>query len=222
MIVDGIVGYFKSLAVGGSLVNSFTGWRQKVRLFYADVDIINESRSLELDATIDMTVNLDTELLKTPAENRQVYTSGALLKPKVITINAHMDIAKLEQIKELRDKVIPVWIMCSKNLPGAITQIGYWTPDNNLFAINGISIVDNGYDNTVAVTFTLEEIKLFTYNREYQYDLQTNKVIKKNKSASSITGSGARPVEYKNAVIDPPLKDLNKDYLNPNVTGGVK
>lgn len=221
MVINGIVNYFKNLSVGGSIVNSFTGWKQKVRLFYADTDSINESRSLELDATININVNLDIELLRTPAENREVYTSGALKKPTIITIQAHLDVQKLEQLKELRDKLIPVWIMTSKNLPGAITQIGYWTPDNNLFAINGISIMDNGYDNTIAVTFTLEEIRLFSYAREYKYDVQKNKIIKTNKNKNGNTASGKiTPVGY-GSWFDPkyPLFDLDKDYLNLNVFG---
>lgn len=216
MIVNGIVNYFKNLSVGGGIVNSFTGWRQKVRLFYADTEVINESRFIELDATISMNVNLDIELLRTPAENREVYASGALKKPTVISIQAHIDVSKLEQLKELRDKIIPVWVMASKNFPGVITQIGYWTPNNNLFAINGIAIVDNGFDNTVAVTLTLEEIRLFSYAREYKYDLETNKVIKSNKNTASGTGGKGTLVEYGNSLEKDPL-DPRKDYLDPNV-----
>lgn len=219
MIVNGIVNYFKDLSVGGSLVNSFTGWRQKTRLFYADTENINTSRYLELDATVDINVNLDIELLKTPAENREVYTSGALKKPKVISIQAHINASKLDKLYELYNKMIPVWIMTSKSLPGVITQIGYWSPSTSLFAVNGISIVEGGYDNTVAVTLSLEEIRLFSYVREYQYDLESNKIIKKDKNKVSGNGGGKiSPVGY-GSWFDPkyPLTDLKKDYLNQNL-----
>lgn len=217
MIINGLVNYFKSLAVGGGIVNVFTGWRKKVTLYYADTEIINTAKSIELDATTDFTVILDTDLLKTPAENQKVYTAGALKKPKKIEIRCHIEASKLEKLNQMREDIVPVWVLCSKNMAGTMTQVGYWA-DASRYGISSMTYVDTGYDNSVALTLTLEELRLFTYDREYQYDVKTNKIKKKNKS-STLGGSKGEVVPYGGILQELPTPK-NKPHLDPNIIGG--
>lgn len=195
MIISGLVNYFKSLSVGGSIVNLFTGSRKKVRLFYADEDILSEARSLELDATTEFMMTLDTQLMKVPAEDQVVYTHGALLKPKRIDIKAHIDVVKLEQINEMWANLVPVWVMCSKNMPGVLIQADYWSSGTTKFAISSITLLDSGYDNTVAVNISLEEVRLFSYRSLLMYTLKTNKASVKSKINKVSGNNGTLAVE---------------------------
>ena len=185
-VIEGLTRYFRDLSVGGSLLNNVTGWRQKVRLFYADDDFIDTSRSIELDATTNISVSLDTDLLRTPAENQVVYTMGALKKPKRIDITCHLDVTKLEKLNAIWENMIPVYVMTEKSLSGVITQVGYWA-DSSKYGIVNITQNDTGFDNTVYVTISLEELRLYSYNREYTYNLKTNTIKKIDKSSNSET-----------------------------------
>lgn len=212
MIISGVIKYFKSLSVGGSTLNAITGFRKKTFLYYADQDVIDTARKIELDATVEFKVTLDTDLMKTPAENQKVYTTGALKKPKRIDIQAHVDVVKLEELNRLYENTTPVWVLCSKNMAGAITQVGYYA-DGAKYGIQSIVYNDTGYDNTVAVTISLEELRMFTYDKEYTYDVSKNKVIKKSKSDTNTSGAKATPQGY-NAPWRP------KADLTPNQGGG--
>ena len=184
-LISGLTRYFKDLSVSGSALNLLTGWRQKVRLFYADTEKLDKSRAIELDATTSIVVSMDTDLLKTPAENQEVYTLGALKKPRRIDIQAHIDKTKLEQLNYLWKTITPVYVLTEKNLSGVITQIGYWT-DSCKYGIINITETDTGYDNTVAVSISLEEIRLFTYAKEYEYILKSNKIVNSGKNKTTI------------------------------------
>lgn len=215
-VIEGLTRYFKDLSVSGSLVNVVTGWRQKVRLFYADVDEPDISRSIELDATTEITVTLETDLLQTPAENQVVYTQGALLKPKQIQINCHLDVSKLTKLNILREALIPVYVMAEKNMAGIVTQVGYWS-DSAKYGIKSITQLDNGYDNTVAVTILLEELRLFTYQKEYVYNTKQNKIPEKDKRADTVNAAGEIRPSYVEVVKDwgNRLKTIAK-----NIVGG--
>lgn len=211
MIIDGLVSYFKDLSVSGSLVNVITGWRNKVRLFYADLDVPDMSRSIELDATTEITVSLDTELMQTPAENQKVYTLGALNKPKRIEIKCHIDKTKLEQLNTMRDTIMPVYVLTEKNLSGVITQVGYWS-DSSKYGIKSLVQNDTGYANTVAVTIILEEIRLFTYKKEYIYDVKQNTIPKVNKVNNQVSSSGQYTAYQAQDIVDSQKSrlDINK------------
>lgn len=218
-VIEGLTRYFRDLSVGGSLLNNVTGWRQKVRLFYADDDFIDTSRSIELDATTNISVSLDTDLLRTPAENQVVYTMGALKKPKRIDITCHLDVTKLEKLNAIWENMIPVYVMTEKSLSGVITQVGYWA-DSSKYGIVNITQNDTGYDNTVYVTISLEELRLYSYNREYTYNLKTNTIKKIDKSSNSET-QGKVVNAYGN-VFDRNIENVKKNELSIITKNGGK
>lgn len=218
-VIEGLTRYFRDLSVGGSLLNNITGWRQKVRLFYADADFIDTSRSIELDATTNISVSLDTDLLRTPAENQVVYTMGALKKPKRIDITCHLDVTKLEKLNAIWENMIPVYVMTEKSLSGVITQVGYWA-DSSKYGIVNITQNDTGYDNTVYVTISLEELRLYSYNREYTYNLKTNTIKKIDKSSNSET-QGKVVNAYGN-VINKNIEKVKKNELGKIIKNGGK
>ena len=182
MVVSGAIKYFKSLSVGSGIESSikgiFSGMPKKTTLIYAsDKDEFKNNKTLEIDATVDFNISMETRLLETPAENQQVYTAGALKQPKTVTIRCYVELDKMSQLKELHDNTIPVWIVCEKPIPSIMTQRGYYA-DSSLYSLQVVGITNEGYDNCVACSLTFKEIFLFDYEKEYLYDSKRNKINK--------------------------------------------
>ena len=182
MIINGIVKYFKSLSVGSGIESTvrglFTGQPRKTTLIYAKDLALDSNKTLEIDATLDFSITMDTKLLDTPAENQVVYTNGALRQPKKITIKCYLELDKLNQLREIHRNIIPVWVVCRKPIPSVINQKGYYA-DADLYAVQSITITDEGFYNSVACTLVLREIQTFEYKSEYLYNPKKNTINRK-------------------------------------------
>lgn len=191
MLIDGVLKYFKSLSVGSgveSTVHSlFSGFAKKTTLIYAKDLALDSNKTLEIDATIDFSITMETKLLDTPAENQVVYTAGALRQPRIITIKCYLELDKLTQLKEIYDNTIPVWVVCEKPIPSTINQKGYYA-DSSLYAVQSMTVVNEGYYNCVACTLTLREIQVFTYQSESLYDKSKNKINKASTNKQQTVG----------------------------------
>lgn len=192
MIVKGLMKYFKDLSVGDTLIGSFLNPRKKISLYYADEEILSTSKSIEIDATTIFNISMQTQVIKTPAENQKVYTAGALKSPKTIEITGYINKTKIEQINELYNNTIPVWVLSQTNFNGVITQIGYYA-DGNKYLVTDISMVEEGYDNIVAIRLLLEEIVFFTYQRELIYSSKSNSIVNQSKT-SKVNGAAVKKV----------------------------
>lgn len=182
MIVNGVLKYFKSLSVGNTNTNNATGIFQsggsrKTTLIYVTGEEITSNNILEIDATIDFNISMETKLIETPAENQIVYTNGALKQPKTITIKCYLELDKLSKLKEIYENITPLWVVCEKPIPSTINQKGYYS-DASTYALQSINIINEGYYNCVACTLVLKEIRMFEYRSEYLYNVKNNKIDK--------------------------------------------
>ncbi len=182
MIVEGVMKYFKSLAVGGGIESTvkglFTGQPKKCTLIYAQDTLSQANNILEIDSTVDFDISMETKLLDTPAEDQIVYTSGALRQPKTIIIRCYLELDKLVQLNQIHRETIPVYVVYEKPMPSVITQKGYYA-DADIYALQTIKIQDEGFKNCVACTLILREIQTFTYQSEYLYNTKQNTVGRK-------------------------------------------
>lgn len=192
MIINGVLKYFKSLSVGSGIESTvrglFTGQARKTTLIYAKDSALDSNKTLEIDATVDFSITMDTKLLDAPAENQVVYTNGALRQPKKITIKCYLELDKLSQLREIHRDIIPVWVVCRKPIPSVINQKGYYA-DADLYAVQSITIVDEGYYNSVACTLVLREIQTFEYQSEYLYNAKNNTINKKPTNKTQNVGT---------------------------------
>lgn len=184
MIVSGAIKYFKSLSVGSGIESSirglFSGMPKKTTLIYVGDDSnFGNNKTLELDATLEFNLSMETRVLETPAENQQVYSNGALKQPKIITVRCYVELDKMRQLEEIHNNITPLWIVCDKPIPSTMNQRGYYT-DSSMYCLQVISITNEGYDNCVACSLTFREIFLFDYSAEYIYDTKKNKINKGN------------------------------------------
>ena len=181
MVINGVLKYFKTLSVGSGVESTirglFSGFAKKTTLIYAKDLAVDSNKTLEIDATVDFNVVMDTRLMDTPAENQIVYTAGALKQPKTIVIKCYIELDKLSQLREIHENIIPVWVVCEKPMPSTINQKGYYA-DASLYAVQSISVVDEGYYNCVSCSLTLREIHMFEYESESIYDIKNNKINK--------------------------------------------
>lgn len=217
MIVNGLTTYFKSLSVGGTLVNVFSGGRKKTRLFFADDLVLTNAKSIELDATTEFKVIMTTKTMKTPAENLKVYRQGSIVQPKKIEIKAHIDIVKLEKINQICSDAIPVVVMCTKNMAGTTMKAGFWSDGYTKFCVTSATVIDEGYDNSVLVNLVLEEAVEFSYSISALYKVSTN-VAKVASKVEKVTGANGKvvPVDkgwFNNGLPEQTYVDVGKGVI---------
>lgn len=198
MIVDtlitGVSKYFTSLSV-----DSLWGYK-KISLIEADENKIPTGLELTIDATSSVNSTINKSLMQHSSESKKVYMDGTKINPVKMTITGHIEVTKLAEIQSLASDDKWMYVSMTKDIGGSYismskfgqTQIGRVVDtvsglfsdsgegtqiyaDCKLYVIQNLSITDEGFINTVAVSIDLVEVVLFEYDLQYKYGVKQSK-----------------------------------------------
>jgi hypothetical protein len=189
MIVTGIASYYSDYSVSPS--NGY----YKVSLLELDNSGVANGFEVELDATSSVSLSISKSLMQHSAESQKVYMDGAKMNPNKMTINSVVSASKIPQIERLAgiDKAVLVSMFHvfggsvggdSDIVPASTAgDIGdsliAYVPMGTPYVVRSLSIEDDGFKNTVNVSFDLEELVLFEFDvvDTYKYGVKESSKI---------------------------------------------
>ncbi|MGL5717426.1 MAG: hypothetical protein ACRCX7_11095 [Cetobacterium sp.] len=202
-LITGVKKYFTSLSV-----DSLWGYK-KVSLMEADDNKIPTGIELIIDATTSVSTTINKSLMQHSSESKKVYMDGTKINPVKMTINGHIETTKLADIQRLANEDTWMYVSMTKDIGGSfmsmsrdsqqaiprvIGQLGLANEsasqiysDCKLYTIQNLSIGDEGFINTVAISLDLVEVVLFEYDMQYKFGVKQNKG-----SSGKVQQSGTR------------------------------
>lgn len=161
--------------------------RKKVRLYLADEERIATGEFFEFDATENLAVSITNKSAVYSAESHSVYTDGIVNQPNVMELTAQIQHHDLPMLQTYAKPDKWMYVSHYKEMGGTIRSINIQSLPV-LYTISDLKINDVGFKNSVTVSVTLTEVRLFKYDLYYKYGYQQTKPGSGDGSASAVKG----------------------------------
>ncbi|MGL5595140.1 MAG: hypothetical protein ACRDDH_14510 [Cetobacterium sp.] len=216
-IITGVTKYFTSTSV-----NSLQGYR-KISLDLADTNGVINGQSLEIDATTEVNVVINKQVMQHASESKKVYMDGTKINPVKMNITGHISTEKLVDLQRYAEDDKWMYVSMTKDMGGSNLNMTRGTSGNigravgtisdfifgdvgdanvynncKLYVISNLSITDEGFKNTVAVDIELTEAVMFASDTRYKFGVKQVDITNGGRaSAGSLGNKINREIKHK-------------------------